>query len=191
MKKTLTLIAVCLFAINYSNAQKRTTHFSIAADAAVMTTQQAYKAYNLGFGGSGKMLFPTGKKNYFTGTVGVLSFAGRAGNPSEIFGINVPGVNIATPGLTIIPVKTGYKYFVNRIFNTEVEVGYTFASVKKVSESITGDVSGINFSLGFSFLVAKKLDIGMRYEQWRTTSSEKDYTSFLGLRTLVQLDFNK
>lgn len=190
MKKTLTIITICIVAFNV-NAQKRPIQFSIAAEGAVMATKQAYQAYNAGFGGSSKVLFPTGKKNYFTGTVGVLAFSGRAGNPSEIFGVNVPGINIATPGLTLIPVKTGFRYNIKRVLNAEAEIGYTFASVKKVSETITGDVNGINFSLGLGVLVAKKIDVGLRYEQWRTTSSEKDYTSFIGLRTLVMLDFNK
>ncbi len=187
MKQTL-LIITCLLSINLI-AQKRTTQLSVAGEAASMATKQAYKAYGLGFGGSVKMLFPTGKKNYFTGTVGVLNFSGRAGNPSEIFGINVPGINIATPPLTIVPIKAGYKYFFNKKFNSEVELGYTIASVLKVDESITGDVGGPTFALGFGFLVTKKLDIGLRYEQFTSTASEKDYTSFIALRTLVNLDF--
>ena len=202
MKKTLTILVVCLFTLN-TQAQKKVTKFSIAAESAVMATKQAYQAYNLGFGGSGKIQFPTGKKNYFTGNLGVVAFSGRSGPANEIFkdlgagtlpepyNAYIKNINVATPGLTIIPVKLGYEYFTNKTFHIGVEGGYTFAIVKKVTESITGDVSGINFSVGAGFLIAKKLDIGMRYEQWRTTSSQKDYTSFVGLRTLLMLDFSK
>ena len=157
-----------------------------------MATKQAFSVYNLGFGGSGKVLFPTGKKkNFITGTLGVLAFSGRSGDPSEIFGTSLPAsnVNIAHPSLTIITPKFGYKYFFNAKFNSEVEVGYTFASVKKLFTTITGDIGGPAFAIGFGFLVTKKLDIGMRYEQFVTTASEKDYTSFVGLRTLLNIDF--
>lgn len=158
-----------------------------------MATSQAYKAYNLGFGGSSKVLFPTGKKNYFTGTVGVLAFSGRADDASKVFGSSVPSglANIAVPGLTIIPVKVGYKYFHNKWFNTEAEAGYTFASVLKVQNDYPGSVGGYDFSLGFGFLVAKKLDIGLRYELFQSTASETNYTSFIGLRTLLMVDFSK
>ncbi len=155
-----------------------------------MATAQAYKAYKLGFGGSGKVLFPTGKKDYFTATVGVLSFPGRDGDASEIFpGAPAGYANIATPSLTIIPIKVGYKHFFTSKFNTEVEAGYTKATVLKVTNDYPGNVGGYVFSGGFGFLVAKKIDIGLRYELFESTASETNYTSFLGLRTLVTLDF--
>jgi hypothetical protein len=185
-------ILILLSTISLSvQAQKRATQFSVAGEGASMATKQAYKAYALGFGGSAKILFPTGKNNFFSGTVGVLNFSGRSGSIGEI--LNIPGVgvgiNVATPPLTIVPIKFGYKYFLSKKFNTEIELGYTIASVKKVSESITGNIGGPTFALGFGFLVNKKLDIGMRYEQFTSTASEKDYTSFVALRTLITLDF--
>ncbi len=81
--------------------------------------------------------------------------------------------------------------FLKSKFNIEVEGGYTFASVKKLDNNIKGDVGGMCFSFGLGFLVAKKLDIGMRYEQFVTTASEKDYTSFIALRTLLMIDWKK
>ena len=189
MKKTL-LISLCFLAMN-SFSQKRATQFSITGEGAVMATKQAFSVYNLGFGGSAKVLFPTGKKNYFTTTLGVMAFSGRSGNPSEIFGTSLPaaGVNIAHPPLTLIVPKFGYKYFFNSKFNGEVEIGYTKAIVKKLFESIPGNIGGFTYSLGFGFLVTKKLDIGMRYEQFESTASEKDFTSFVALRTLINIDF--
>jgi len=189
LKQALFILAT-IISLN-SIAQKRATHLSIAGEGASMATKQAYQAYGLGFGGSAKILFPTGKKNYFTGTFCVLNFSGRSGNIGEV--LNIPGlnadINIATPPLTIFPLKVGYKYFFNTKFNSELELGYTLANVKKVSESYTGSVGGPTFALGFGFLVNKKLDIGMRYEQFTSTASEKDYTSFVALRTLLTLDF--
>ena len=192
MKQFIVLITISFLSFS-SYSQKRATQFSIAAEAGVMATKQAYKVYNLGFGGSGKILFPTAKNNFFTGTVGVLAFSGRSGPIGDILGVTgaPTNINVAHPSLTIIPIKMGYKYFFNKKFNSEVELGYTFASVKKIETSIKGEIGGPCFSLGFGFLVAKKLDIGMRYEQFVTTASETDYTSFIGLRTLVTLDFKK
>ncbi len=190
MKQTL-LIITCFLTLNLM-AQKRNTQFSIGAESAVMATGQAYKAYKLGFGGSGKVLFPTGKKDFFTLTVGVLSFPGRDGDASEVFsGVGIPSgvANIATPSLTIIPVKGGYKHFFTSKFNTELEAGYTNATVLKVTNTYTGNVGGYTFAGGFGFLVAKKIDIGLRYELFESTASETNYTSFIGLRTLVTLDF--
>jgi hypothetical protein len=179
-------------------AQKRNTQFSIAAESAVMATQQAYKVYNLGFGGSGKILFPTDKRDFITGTLEVMAFSGRSGPISEIFqissssSIQLPSnINVAHPSLTLIVPKIGYKHFLNTKLNAEVEAGYTFASVKKLDTNIKGDVGGICFSFGMGFLVAKKLDIGLRYEQFVTTASEKDYTSFVALRTLLMIDWKK
>lgn len=171
-------------------AQKRNTQFSIAAESGVMATGQAYKAYKLGFGGSGKILFPTGKKDFFTGTIGVLCFPGRDGDASEVFpGAPAGYANIATPSLTIIPIKVGYKHFLNSRFNAEIEAGFTKATVLKVQNNYPGEVGGYTFAGGFGFLVAKKIDIGMRYELFESTASETNYTSFIGLRTLVTLDF--
>lgn len=191
MRKILTLVATSVLLISNLQAQKRATQFSIAAEAAVMATKQAYKVYNLGFGGSGKILMPTGKKNYFTGTVGVIAFSGRSGTLADVLQVSgaPTNINVAHPSLTIITPKFGYKYFIKPKLNTEIEVGYTFASVKKLSTDITGEIGGPAFSIGMGFLVTRKLDIGLRYEQFVTTASEKDYTSFVGLRTLLMLDF--
>ena len=185
-------------------AQKRTIQFSIAGEGASMATKQAFSVYNLGFGGSSKVLFPTGMKDFFTTTIGVLAFSGRSGPAKEIFAdlIKDPatlslitsfsnGINIAHPSLTNIVSKIGYKHLLNKKFNTELEAGYTFSIVKKLFESIGGNVGGPTFALGFGFLVSKKVDIGLRYEQFTSTASEKDYTSFVALRTLVTLDFKK
>lgn len=188
MKKAI-LILLSVISLS-AKAQKRTTQFSIAAEAGVMATAQAYQAYNLGFGGSAKVLFPTGKKNYFTSTIEVIAFSGRAGNIADV--LQVPGVvtnvNVATPSLTILPIKVGYKYFINKKFNAELEAGYTKAFVLKIKDDYPGSVGGYTFALGFGFLVTKKLDIGMRYELFESTASETNYTSFIGLRTLINLD---
>ncbi len=157
-----------------------------------MATGQAFKVYNIGFGGSGKFLYPTGKKNYFTGTLEVMTFSGRSDNLSKV--LNVPvvtNVNVATPSLTILPIKVGYKYFINKKFNAELEGGFTAAFVTKIQDNYPGDVGGYTFAMGFGFLVAKKLDIGMRYELFQSTASETNYTSFVGLRTMIMLDFAK
>ena len=192
MKQIILILVITFFSFSVF-AQKRNTQFSITAESAVMATQQAYKVYNLGFGGSGKVLFPTAKSNFITGTLGVLAFSGRSGAIGDILGVSgAPNnINVSHPSLTIIPIKMGYKYFFNKKFNSEVELGYTFATVKKLDTNIKGDIGGPCFSLGFGFLLAKKLDIGMRYEQFVTTASEKDYTSFIALRTLLNIDFKK
>ena len=158
-----------------------------------MATQQAYKVYNLGFGGSGKILFPSNKTDFITGTLGVIAFSGRSGPIGEVLSVQgaPANINVAHPSLTLITPKMGYKHFLNTKLNAEIEAGYTFASVKKLDTNIKGDVGGICFSLGMGFLVAKKLDIGLRYEQFVTTASEKDYTSFVALRTLVMIDWKK
>ena len=193
MKQTLAII-FCILSVNLI-AQKRATQLSIAAESGVMATAQAYQSYNLGFGGSAKVLFPIKKKDYLTGTLCVLSFSGRAGKIGDKLGI--PGLgsldlNIAVPSLTILPIKAGYKHFFkNNKFNTELEAGYTKAFVLKIQDSYPGDVGGYTFALGFGFLVAKKLDIGMRYELFESTASRTNYTSFVGLRTMLLLDFKK
>ena len=160
-----------------------------------MATAQAYQSYNLGFGASAKVLFPTKKKNYFTGTVGFLTFSGRAGNIGDV--VHQPGLssltnlNVAVPSLTILPIKAGYKYFFNPKFSTEFEAGYTTAFVLKVTDNYPGDVGGYTFALGFGYSVNKKIDIGMRYELFESTASNTNYTSFVGLRTALLLDFTK
>ena len=202
MKQTLAII-FCILYINVL-AQKRITQFSIAAESGVMATKQAFSVYNLGFGGSGKILYPIGKKNYLTGTLGVIAFSGRSGPADVIFSdiIKDPatlaaikafsqGINVAHPSLTNITAKVGYKYFINKKFNTEVEAGYTYSSVKKLFESIPGNIGGYAFAGGFGFLITKKLDIGMRYELFESTASETNYTSYVGLRTMLLLDFKK
>ena len=191
MKK---IFLLCFLASSsFSFAQKRNTQFSIAAESAVMATQQAYKVYNLGFGGSGKILIPTHKRDFITGTLGVIAFSGRSGPIGEVLSVQgaPSNINVAHPSLTLITPKMGYKHFLNTKLNAEIEAGYTFASVKKLDTNIKGDVGGICFSFGLGFLVAKKLDIGLRYEQFVTTASEKDYTSFVALRTLVMIDWKK
>jgi hypothetical protein len=200
LKQTL-LIITSLLSLNLI-AQKRSTQFSIAAESAVMATSQAFQVYNLGFGGSAKVLFPTKKNNYFTGTLGVLSFSGRSGKINDVLNIpssSIPTVylsalsqyNFAPPSLTVLPIKAGYKYFLNKKFNSEFEVGYTAAFVKKVYDSYPGNIGGYTFALGFGFLVAKKIDIGMRYELFESTASNTNYTSYVGLRTMLMLDFKK
>lgn len=191
MKKLLLLIFIspCIF----SFAQKRATQFSIAAESGVMATQQAHKVYNLGFGGSGKILFPTNKKNYITGTLELMAFSGRSGPIGEVLSVSgaPSNINVAHPSLTLIVPKVGYKLFLNKKLNSEIEAGYSFASVKKLDNNIKGDIGGLTFSFGLGFLVTKKLDIGLRYEQFESTASEKDYTSFVALRTLLMIDWKK
>ena len=187
--KQIIVVTLCLISI-HTQAQKRSMQFSIAAEAAVMATEQAYKVYNLGFGGSGKVLYPTGERDYFTGSVGVLNFSGRSGPANEIFkellgsqilpepyNTIIKNINVATPPLTILPLKIGYKHFVSSIFNLEAEAGYTFANVKKITNDYPGSIGGYAFSGGFGFLIAKKMDIGMRYELFETTASRTNYTS--------------
>jgi len=190
--KKIFLLSSILSSI-FTFAQKRNAQFSIAAESAVMATKQAYKVYNLGFGGSGKILFPTNKKNFITGTLELMAFSGRSGPIGEV--LNVQGapanINVAHPSLTLIVPKVGYKLFLNSKLNSEIEAGYTFASVKKLDNNIKGDVGGLCFSFGLGFLVTKKLDIGLRYEQFETTASEKDFTSFVALRTLLNIDWKK
>ena len=193
--KQIIVVTLCLISI-HTQAQKRSMQFSIAAEAAVMATEQAYKVYNLGFGGSGKVLYPTGERDYFTGSVGVIAFSGRSGSPNKLFDVpvdifNLSNYNIAHPSLTILPIKVGYKHFVTSKFNLEAEGGYTVAWVKKFETSYPGDIGGYVFSGGFGFLIAKKMDIGMRYELFETTASRTNYTSYVGLRTLLMLDFRK
>ncbi|MCX6208464.1 MAG: hypothetical protein NTZ59_02895 [Bacteroidetes bacterium] len=199
--KKITIFIFCIATLQ-SFSQKRTTQFSITGEGAVMATKQAFSVYNAGFGGSGKVLFPTGKKNYFTATLGVMAFSGRSGPVKEIFkevlgNTTIPEpyntafatTNVAHPPLTLVVPKIGYKYFINNKLNAEVEAGYCFATVKKLFESIPGNVGGYDFSLGFGFLVTKKIDIGFRYEQFESTASEKDFTAFVALRTLINIDF--
>ncbi len=200
MKKIL--IPIFCFIASATFSQKRVNQFSITGEGAVMATEQAFSVYNAGFGGSAKMLFPTGKKNYFTTTLGIMAFSGRSGPVKEIFkevlgSTTIPEpyntafstTNVAHPPLTLVVPKVGYKYFLNKKINVEAEVGYCFASVKKLFESIPGKIGGYDFSLGFGFLVTKKLDIGFRYEQFESTASSKDYTSYVALRTLINIDF--
>lgn len=211
MKLFLFSAAFCFCCIT-TFSQKRTTQFSIAGEGAVMATEQAYMVYNAGFGGSGKVLYPIGKKNYLTGTFEVMAFSGRSGRLLEVLGrtdaeieilannisdpyiraaflYQMKNTNAAHPPLTLFVPKIGYKYFFNNKLNTEVEVGYCIAKVKKLYESIPGDIGGYDFSIGAGFLVTKKLDIGLRYEQFQSTASTKDFTSFLALRTLLTIDF--
>jgi hypothetical protein len=201
--KQIIVVTLCLISI-HTQAQKRSMQFSIAAEAAVMATEQAFSVYNLGFGGSGKVLYPTGQRDYLTGSVGVIAFSGRSGpaevvfadaikDPSTLAAIKAfsKGINVAHPSLTNITAKVGYKYFIDKTFSTEIEAGYTYSSVKKLFESIAGDIGGYVFSGGFGFLIAKKMDIGMRYELFETTASRTNYTSYVGLRTLLMLDFRK
>lgn len=179
----------CITAVVTCYSQKRSNLFSVTGEAGVMATAQAYKVYNLGFGGSAKMLFPVGKKNYYTATLGVMAFSGRSGKISEI--LNIPGIsvpyNVAHPSLTLLTPKVGYKYFTTKKFNIEAEAGYCFAFVKKIYDDYPGSVGGYDCSLGVSWLVSKKLDFGLRYELFESTASETNYTAFVAARCLINL----
>jgi hypothetical protein len=201
MKKILIVVS-CFFAFN-SFAQKRSNQFSIAAEGAVMATEQAFLVYQAGFGGSAKFLMATGKKNYFTASLGVLNFSAKPITGKEMLSLvggsslGLPAdinaalseVNVANAPLRIITPKVGYKYFLNKNLNVEVEAGYCFASVRKLVNSYPGEIGGYDFSFGMGVKVAKKIDIGLRYEQFQSTASQRDFTSFIALRTLVDIDF--
>lgn len=209
MRKTL-LVVICLVSLK-SFSQKRSSQFSIASEGAVMATEQAFTVYNPGFGGSAKFMMPIGKKDFVTLNFSVMNFSGRAGTAKEMFKqilgtsaynnlVNSPlfgqpfdsimeNTNLSHPPLTIFTPKIGYKHFLNDKINVEVEAGYCFATVKKLMNTIEGNVGGYDFSFGIGTKVGKKLDIGLRYEQFQSTASQRDFTSFVALRTLVNLDF--
>jgi hypothetical protein len=196
--KKLTVV-FCCFSVSVM-AQKQKINISIGAEGAIMATAQAFPIYNPAFGATVKMLYPFKKHDYFTAATGVLIFGGKSGTLAEIYTLlgQKPGFilqqakyGLALPSLTIVPLKVGYKTKLYKKLFAEVETGYTFGFTKSFETGVdlTDEVSGVNFSGGFSFLVSKKIDIGLRYEQWNTIASNTNYTAFVALRTIIMLDF--
>lgn len=190
MKKYI-LIIVCLAFFGCLNAQtKRKKQFNIGLDIATPTTAGGYGGFETGFGGTAKMLFPTGKQSFITATTGIIRFAGKPIDTKEYFGLSIANVYVAHPAYTIIPFKVGYltPFKPQSKFSVEVEVGYTYGTIRGVIEEVKSNrVSGITGALGFTAQIVKSCQLGLRYEAYPSTYNLQDYGSFVSLRSVVNI----
>lgn len=170
----------------------RKMNFSIAAEAAIPTTEQAAKVLMIGVGASFKALKPVGKKDFITGSFGVLRFAGRPGNIVQVLTLP-PGlaanINVSIPPQTLYSLKFGYRHTLNNKFYAEAETGYNYSDWMGVTQAYkTSEISGIAGSIGAGWMIKNKLEFSVRHEWYSTTSSARGLTSFLGFRGLVTIN---
>lgn len=195
MKKQVLVLLVLACAFNVAAQTKRKTKLNIGLEIATPATDQFTKTCKVGFGGTAKVLFPQGNRSYITATSGFITFPGRAGSVNEIFGpsvIGIANVNIAHPAFSIIPIKMGYQtpFSAKSRWYAEAEVGYTFADVLGLVQEVKpGDVGGFTAAMGFGFRLNKGIELSWRYEALQTRASRTNYTSFVGLRSLVNIEW--
>jgi hypothetical protein len=195
MKKQFLALVALVITFNVTAQTKRKTKLNIGLEIATPATDQFFTTSKVGFGGTAKLLFPQGKRSYVTATTGFIAFPGRAGSVNEIFGptaIGIANVNIAHPALSIIPVKIGYQtpFSAKSKWYAEAELGYTFADVLGLVQVVKpGDVGGFTAAMGFGFRLNKGIELSWRYEALQTRASRTNYTSFVSLRSLVNIDW--
>lgn len=174
---------------------KRKMSYSIAAEAAVPTTEQAAKVLMIGVGASFKALKPIGKKDFITGNFGVLRFAGRPGNIAQV--LSIPGIsvdlNVSLPPQTLYSLKFGYRRTLNDKFYAEADAGYNYSDWMGTTTSMpykTSEISGLAGSIGLGWKIKNKLEFSVRHEWYSTSNknSQRDLTSFLGFRGLVTIN---
>lgn len=181
-----------MFSICLNSQTKRQTKFNLGLDIATPTTDAGYRAYETGFGGTVKALFPTGKQSYITATTGIIRFAGRGGDPQIIFGISFPNINIAVPPYTVIPFKVGYltPFSSKSKWYFEIEAGYTLGEILGVNRPVkSSEVSGVTGAIGFGRQVIKGFELGLRYEAFPASYNLQDYASFVSLRSLMSIEW--
>jgi hypothetical protein len=187
------------------NAQQfqKNINFSIAANVASPAVQQFAAVYNEGLGASFCLKYPFKNKQKLTFETGFITFSGKSdslskllqasnGNGLAALAINYlrndPNTNIiiAQPSLTIFPIKIGYQYYWHKWLYAALQAGYTFGVV---NNSPNKDVSGFCYTVGFG-IDNKKLDIGIRYENFRTPSPKSivPFAAFVSLHAAFKLD---
>lgn len=157
------LLATLLFvgiAIS-SYAQSGGDKFSIGVETGLPVGNMS-NYYNFVIGGSLKYDMSITKTTNFTLSAGYNSFQGKTIG------------NIDYVSIGYIPVKAGIKYFFDKAFYGEAQLGASF----RTQYTQFGNSTLFAYSPGFGFKFSDKVDLGIRYEAW----SNNGTTSQIGAR---------
>ncbi|WP_345948634.1 hypothetical protein ABDD95_17475 [Mucilaginibacter sp. PAMB04274] len=159
MKNYYFLLALLLFKCMPAAAQERTNTMALSIGPELNIAQRS--AYNIGYGVSAKFELPVlAKVNLvLTGAYNRFSYK------SFLIGSAIkPGAD------SYIPLKGGFKYYLDPRFYTELELGTIIAN--NTSTNFNGSGNLFTYSLGTGFLIpvgsskSNLLDLGLRYEDW-------------------------
>jgi len=150
MKKILLALFIIGFTAMQSFAQSRGRSdgkFSIGFEAG-LPTGDAHHLFGSVLGGSLKYELPIDRSTWFTISAGYNSF-----QPKGVYN------DIGGPAINAIPLKVGVKYYFDRSFFAEGQIGAAF---------FTGAADGTAFaySPGIGYTFSEGFELGLRYEGW-------------------------
>ncbi|WP_183563983.1 hypothetical protein [Mucilaginibacter sp. SP1R1] len=162
MKKILLALAIIAGTAFTSFAQTKSGDsgkFSIGFEAG-LPVGDAHTFYKSVFGGSLKYELPIAPSTFFTISAGYNSF--QVKDEWKIFGHNSDGA---------IPVKAGIKYYFDKGFFAEGQLGAAFSTE-------SGGGTAFVYSPGIGYTFDGGFEAGVRYEGW----SKNGTVSQVGLR---------
>lgn len=178
--------------VNLQAQSKRKAKLNLGFEVAAPATDETYKYYRIGLGGTIKALFPFKKQSYITATTGVINFSGRVVTLNQLTGIPINNFKIAVPSYTIVPLKIGYltPFSAKSKWYAEAEVGYTYGDVSPViGDYKFSDYSGITGAIGVSCQATKTFQFGWRYEAIKANGNIRGYGAFVSFRSMVNIDW--
>ena len=131
--------------------------------------------YKLGFGGSAKLNIPVATNVDVSVSAGYMGFSQKAAID------NLQSISINKGSYTFIPFKAGIRVRANCGFYVEPQAGYT--QTKLQNSEGAGEFT---YAGNIGYLVARKLDIAVRYEAINT---KPESSKFIGLRLAYNFAF--
>jgi hypothetical protein len=149
---------------------------SAGADAGIPTGSLS-NGYNWNIGGSLQADFPVANKLFVTVNAGYNSFQGKD---------NAFGTGVTAPGIQLLPVKAGIKYFPVSHFYVQGEAGAAFALNKSEAGFNNGQAFIYAPQVGYQFPLGGRnfIDAGVRYEGSTdfTNNNSNTQVNFFALR---------
>jgi hypothetical protein len=158
-KNLLALCLLCGLALN-SHAQSKSgndNHFSIGLDIGTSLSRTS-NYYEEAIGGSVKYDLKFAANAAFTLSAGYTVLT-REHLYYYYDGLGTDGFVTSKTPTDFIPLKAGFKYWVDGYFYAEAQLGATFCMQ-------SGNGTAFTFSPGIGYKLSDHLDLGVRYESW-------------------------
>lgn len=164
MKKILlTLIVLGGFTLNSfaQTTDDETTigSFSVGFEAGLPLSGVLSDASSYMIGGSLKYDYPLSTNTSLTFSGGLNYFAYKSSTKAALIALG-----LTQTGESFVPLKVGVKYFFDKAFYAEAQLGAAVSTEQNVSTSFIY-APGIGYKIGGGF------DLGIRYEGWASGNS--------------------